>query len=230
LFLLTLLFTACGSGGPTTTTNSKSGGKLNVGLASDAVTLDPLQSTALVDRQVMLNLYDTLVKVDAQNNVQADLATSWQFATPTQLVFTLRTDVKFTDGTTFDSSVVVANINRILATPTSPRFSEMATVKAVTAIDSSHVRFDLNKPFAPLLATLTDRAGMMLSPKVVQALGKGLGNGPKNAVADPLCSASGSKEITSPLCATRITGRRMPRATFYPICSRSHIAGLPTVQ
>lgn len=185
LFLLTLLFTACGSGGPTSTTNSKFGGKLNVGLASDAVTLDPLQSTALVDRQVMLNLYDTLVKVDAQNNVQADLATSWQFTTPTQLVFTLRTDVKFTDGTTFDASVVVANINRVLTTPTSPRFSELATVKDVTPIDASHVRFDLNKPFAPLLATLTDRAGMMLSPKAVQALGKGLGNGPKNAGSGP---------------------------------------------
>src|SRR5262249_13411934 len=37
------------------------GGTLNVGLTSDVVTLDPLKSTALVDRQVMLNMYDTLV-------------------------------------------------------------------------------------------------------------------------------------------------------------------------
>jgi peptide/nickel transport system substrate-binding protein len=185
LFLLTLLFTACGSASPTTTTNSKFGGKLNVGLNSDAVTLDPLQSTALVDRQVMLNLYDTLVKVDAQNNVQPDLATSWQFTTPTQLVFTLRTDVKFTDGTAFDASVVVFNINRILTTTTSPRFSELATVQDVMAVDSTHVRFDLKKPFAPLLATLTDRAGMMLSPAVVQKLGTALGNGPTNAGSGP---------------------------------------------
>lgn len=185
LLLLAFLFTACGSGSPTSTTNSKFGGKLNVGLNADAVTLDPLQSTALVDRQVMLNLYDTLVKVDAQNNVQPDLATSWQFATPTQLVFTLRTDVKFTDGTPFDSSVVVFNINRILTTSASPRFSELATVQDVTAVDASHVRFNLKKPFSPLLATLTDRAGMMLSPKVVQSLGKGLANGPTNAGSGP---------------------------------------------
>jgi peptide/nickel transport system substrate-binding protein len=185
LFLLVFLFTACGSGGSTSTTNSKFGGKLNVGLASDAVTLDPLQSTALVDRQVMLNLYDTLVKVDAQNNIQPDLATSWQFTAPTQLVFTLRTDVKFTDGTAFDAGNVVFNINRILTTPTSPRFSELATVKDVVAIDASHVRFDLKKPFAPLLATLTDRAGMMLSQKAVQSLGKNLANAPKDAGSGP---------------------------------------------
>lgn len=184
LIILAFLFTACSSGS-TTTTNSKSGGKLNVGLNSDAVTLDPLQSTALVDRQVMLNLYDTLVRVDAQNNVQPDLATSWQYTTPTQLVFTLRTDVKFTDGTAFDAKAVVFNINRILTTPTSPRFSELSTVSGVVAVDSSHVRFDLKKPFAPLLLTLTDRSGMMLSPTAVGKLGTGLANAPTNAGSGP---------------------------------------------
>lgn len=184
LFLLAFLFTACSSGN-TTTTNSKFGGKLNVGLDSDVVTLDPLLSTALVDRQVMLNIYDTLVKVDAQNNIQPDLATSWQYTTPTELVFTLRTGVKFTDGTPFDANAVVFNINRILTTPSSPRFSEISTVKSVDVIDASHVRFNLKKAFAPLLSALTDRAGMMLSPTAVQKLGKGLANAPTNAGSGP---------------------------------------------
>src|SRR5258708_4280590 len=183
--LLAFLFTACGTGANSNTTKSKFGGQLNVGLNTDAVTLDPVISTALVDRQVMLNMYDTLVRVDAQNNVQPDLATSWSYTTPTELVFTLRTDVKFTDGTSFDANAVVFNIDRILNTPTSPRFSELATVKSVVAIDASHVQFNLTKAFAPLLATLTDRAGMILSPTVVQKLGKGLGNAPVNAGSGP---------------------------------------------
>ena len=186
LVLLALLFTACGSGGANATTSpSKFGGKLNVGLNSDAVTLDPLQSTALVDRQVMLNLYDTLVRVDAQNNIQPDLATSWSYTTPRQLVFTLRTDVKFTDGTAFDANAVVFNINRILSAPTSPRYSEISTIQSVVAIDSSHVQFNLKVPFAPLLANLTDRAGMMLSPAAVQKLGTNLANAPTNAGSGP---------------------------------------------
>lgn len=186
LIVLAFLFASCGSGGTTnTTTNTKLGGKLNVGLNADAVTLDPVLSTALVDRQVMLNLYDTLVRVDEKNNVQPDLATSWNYTTPTQLVFTLRTDVKFTDGTNVDADAVVFNINRILNTPTSPRFSELATVKSVTAIDSSHVQFNLKTAFAPLLATLTDRAGMILSPAVVKSLDKNLANAPVNAGSGP---------------------------------------------
>lgn len=187
IFLLGIVFllASCGSGGSPTTTASKFGGTLSVGLNSDAVTLDPLQSTALVDRQVMLNLYDTLVGLNAQNTIVPELATSWSYTTPTQLVFTLRTDVTFQDGTPFNADAVVFNIQRILQTPTSPRFSEISTVQSVEAVDASHVRFVLKSPFAPLLATLTDRSGMILSPAVVQKQGKNLGNSPLNAGSGP---------------------------------------------
>src|SRR5258707_2290408 len=140
LCALLVVLAGCGSSsGPQTSNGPVTGGTLNVGLTSDVVTLDPLKSSALVDRQVMLNVYDTLVRVDAQNTVQPDLATSWSYTSPTQMVFTLRTDVKFTGGTSFDANAVVFNIDRILNTPTSPRFSELATVKSVVAIDASHV-------------------------------------------------------------------------------------------
>lgn len=170
---------------PSTQAQPKVGGTLNVGLNADVVTLDPLNSSALVDRQVMLNIYDTLVKVDQRNTIQPDLATSWSNPTPTQLLLTLRSDVTFQDGTPFNADAVVFNINRILSTPSSPRYSELATVKSVVAVDASHVRFDLKKAFSPLLATLSDRAGMMLSPTAVRKLGAGLANAPLNAGSGP---------------------------------------------
>ncbi len=179
--LLALTLAACGG---TSSAGAKSGGTLNVGLDSDVVRLDPLKSTALVDRQVMLNIYDTLVRVDAQNKIQADLATSWNYASPTQLTFTLRSDVKFQDGTPFNADAVVTNINRILNDQTSPRHSEISSVSSVQAVDATHVQFNLSKPFAPLLAALTDRAGMMLSPTVI-ASGADLANGVKNAGSGP---------------------------------------------
>ncbi len=181
LILFVLLFSACGSSSPTTT----KGGKLNVGLSADPSTLDPLKSSSLYDRQIMLNIYDTLVRVDAQNTVQPDLATAWQYSSPTELVFTLRTDVTFQDGTPFNADTVVFNINRILTDPASPRLSEVSSVKDVVAVDSSHVRFDLKKAFSPLLLTLTDRAGMMLSQTAVQKLGANLANAPTDAGSGP---------------------------------------------
>lgn len=183
--MLALSLAACGGGGGSSGGSSvKTGGTLNVGLDSDVVTLDPLKSTALVDRQVMLNIYDTLVRVDAQNKIQPDLATSWTYPSPTQLVFTLRSDVKFEDGTPFNADAVVANINRILNAPTSPRHSEISSVTSVQAVDSTHVQFNLSKPFGPLLAALTDRAGMMLSPAVISS-GANLASAPKNAGSGP---------------------------------------------
>src|SRR5579875_3009702 len=116
LTCLSLFLSACGGSSPQSS-QPKTGGNISVGLDSDVVTLDPLKSTALVDRQVMLNIYDTLVKLNAQNEIEPDLATSWQYKSPTQLVFTLRTDVKFQDGTPFNADAVVFNINRILTTP-----------------------------------------------------------------------------------------------------------------
>jgi peptide/nickel transport system substrate-binding protein len=183
VIIASLVLVACGGGTPAAP--SKYNGKISVGLDSDVVTLDPLASSAFVDRQVMLNIYDTLVRVDEHNNIVPDLATSWSYTSPTELVFTLRTDVKFQDGTPFNAQAVAFNINRILTATTSPRYSELSSVQSVEIIDSSHVRFMLKKPFSPLLATLTDRAGMMLSPAAVQKLGTNLGNGPVNAGSGP---------------------------------------------
>src|SRR5262245_42574171 len=147
---LALALAACGgTSGSGTADTPVSGGTLNVGLNSDVVTLDPLKSSALVDRQVMLNIYDTLVRVDDKNAVQPDLATSWSYSSPTQLVFTLRSDVKFLDGALFNADAVVVNINRILQAASSPRKSELSSVKSVEAVDPTHVQFNLSAAFSP---------------------------------------------------------------------------------
>jgi peptide/nickel transport system substrate-binding protein len=186
---MTLVLALAGCGSSSTTGSGqpqpKTGGTLQVGLNTDVVTLEPLKSTALVDREVMLNIYDTLVTTDAKNNILPDLATSWSFPSPTQVVFTLRSDVTFQDGTPFNADAVVTNINRILTTASSPRHSELVTVSSVQAVDPTHVQFNLTKPFAPLLATLSDRAGMILSPTAIQSLGTQLANSPTNAGSGP---------------------------------------------
>jgi peptide/nickel transport system substrate-binding protein len=45
-------------------------------------------------------------------------------------------------------------------------------------VDPLTVRLDLSVPFAPLIAQLTDRAGMIVSPKAAQAMGDKFGSAP----------------------------------------------------
>jgi peptide/nickel transport system substrate-binding protein len=202
--LLVLSLAACGgSGGGSPASGPTKGGTLTVGLDSDVVTLDPLKSTALVDREVMLNIYDTLVRTDAKNNIQPDLATSWTYPSPTTLVFTLRSGVTFQDGTPFNADAVVANITRILNTPSSPRYSEISSVASVQKVDDLHVQFTLKKPFSPLLATLSDRAGMMLSPAILQS-------SPDTLANDPAKAGTGPFEFSSWVKGDHLTVTRNP--------------------
>jgi peptide/nickel transport system substrate-binding protein len=60
----------------------------------------------------------------------------------------------------------------------SPRRSEIAQVTEVVATDEQTLTLTLSQPFSPLLATLSDRAGMMISPKAIQELGEDLARQP----------------------------------------------------
>jgi peptide/nickel transport system substrate-binding protein len=70
------------------------------------------------------------------------------------------------------------NIERHLTTPGSFRKTEISDIKSVDVVNDLTVRLNLSQPSVPLLATLTDRAGMMVSPKAARALGDRFGTRP----------------------------------------------------
>ena len=74
-------------------------------------------------------------------------------------------------------------------------------VSSVDAVDASTVRINLAAPFAPLLAVLTDRAGMMVSPKAAEAAGEKFG-------AKPVCS--GPFRFVERIAQDRIVLERNP--------------------
>ena len=155
------------------------GGTLRAGLDSDLTTMDPHMSTAAVDRQVYQSIYNPLVRLDKDLTLKPELAEKWEYPDPTTLVLTLRKGVKFHDGTDFNAQAVKANFDRMMDPATaSPRKSEIASVKEVTVVDPYTVKLTLTAPAAQLLATLSDRAGMMISPAAIQKYGKDLARNP----------------------------------------------------
>ena len=108
---------------------------------------------------------------------------NWQRVTrlPTTalaLTIELREGVVFHDGTPFDAEAVKYNIERSKTLPGSNRASELEQVESVEVVDDSTVRLNLAQPFAPLVALLADRSGMMVSPSAAEAEGEDFGNNP----------------------------------------------------
>jgi ABC-type amino acid transport system permease subunit len=93
-------------------------------------------------------------------------------------VLKLRPGVKFHDGEPFNAEAVRFNIERHLNTPGSFRKSEIGEIKSVDVINDLTVRLNLSEPLVPLLAALTDRAGMIISPKAAKELGDRFGTKP----------------------------------------------------
>ncbi|MBI2772336.1 MAG: ABC transporter substrate-binding protein [Burkholderiales bacterium] len=155
---------------------------LRVGLAEDPDALDPTLARTFVGRVVFSALCDKLLDIDEKLNVVPQLATSWEWSADSKsLTMKLRQGVTFHDGEKFDAAAVKFNIERHKTMAGSNRRGELAPVASVDVVDPSTVRLNLSVPFAPLLSQLTDRAGMMVSPKAAQAAGEKFG-------ANPVCS------------------------------------------
>jgi peptide/nickel transport system substrate-binding protein len=87
----------------------------------------------------------------------------------------LRPGVKFHDGEALDAEAAKFSIERHMTFPGSFRKSELAAVDHVEVVDPLTIKLVLKTPFAPLLSQLTDRAGMMVSPKAAKEAGDKFG-------------------------------------------------------
>ena len=152
-------------------TAPKKGGTLRVGFYLEASTMDPHLSGSKVDRQIYHNIYEPLIVLDTNLGLKPGLAESWQQPDARTLVLKLRRGVKFHDGTDFNAEVTKFNFNRMKTEPKSVRKGETASIDTVDVVDAYTIKINLKRPDAALLATLTDRAGMMVSPKVIQGRG-----------------------------------------------------------
>jgi peptide/nickel transport system substrate-binding protein len=152
---------------------------LRFGLAEDPDILDPTLARTFVGRIVFAALCDKLFDIDEKLNIVPQLATSYQWSADNKaLTIKLRQGVTFHDGEKLDAAAVKFNIERHKNMAGSNRKGELAPVATVDVVDPSTVRLNLSAPFSPLLAQLADRAGMMVSPKAVQADGDKFGTKP----------------------------------------------------
>src|SRR5258708_4782496 len=157
------------------------GGTLTVGLANDAKTYDPIFSVQFTERYVLYLAFDTLVRYGPDFSIRPELAESWETsADGKRIVFSLRQDVTFQDGTPFDAAAVKWNIDQRLDEKVkSPQRQLLAPIVAsVDIVDPYHVAFNLVTPSPVLFSLLGERVGFMVSPTAWQQRGTSFGSQP----------------------------------------------------
>ena len=151
---------------------------LRIGLREDPDILDPTLSRTYVGRIVYMALCDKLFDINERLEVVPQLATGFTWEDPRTLRIALRDNVTFHDGERMDAAAVVYSLNRHLTMQGSFRRSEISEIDALEIVDPLTVRIRLKSPSAAFLAQLTDRAGMIISPRAAEALGRNFGTRP----------------------------------------------------
>jgi peptide/nickel transport system substrate-binding protein len=207
---------------------------LRFGLAEDPDVLDPTLARTFVGRIVFTALCDKLVDIDENLKIVPQLATSWEWSKDQKaLTMKIRQGVTFHDGEKLDANAVKYNIERHKNMQGSTRRGELAPVTSVDLVDPYTVRLNLSAPYAPLLAQLADRSGMMVSPKAAQSAGEKFG-------AHPVCA--GPFKFSSRVAQGLITLERFPnywnksaihfdKVTYLPVVDpTARLANLKTGQ
>ena len=189
---LPLVLAACSGGGTTSKPKIsgaaaddravKNGGTLTMALSADPDALDPTTSTTLLGREVFTSICEKLYDIDAGAKIVPQLASALPDVAKDgrSVTIKLREGLKFNDGTPFDAAAVKKSLDRHRTLKTSARAADLAAVKKVDVVDPSTIKISLSRPFTPLTAQLADRAGMVMSPKALDAEGDNFG-------AKPVC-------------------------------------------
>jgi peptide/nickel transport system substrate-binding protein len=149
---------------------------LRIGLAEDPDALDPTTARTYVGRIVFAALCDKLFDIDEKLNIVPQLALSHETsADGKEVTIKLRPGVKFQDGEPFDAEAAKFSLDRHLTMPTSFRKPELTALDHVDVVDPLTIKLVLKTPYSPLIAQLTDRAGMMVSPKAAKEEGDKFG-------------------------------------------------------
>ena len=170
VFILPVLIVACSSRDPSV-------GTLRYGLTLSPTGIDPHLNASVELGIPLSSVYDPLVYRDSETGrFVPGLANGWEVsADGLTYTFFLREDVRFHDGERFDAEAVRANLEYTLDPEHSSQraASMLGPLQEIEVLDPYTVALHLERPFAPLLDSLSQVYLGMASPKALATWGPG---------------------------------------------------------
>lgn len=128
---------------------------LSVDLPGQPATLDPHLQWDTDSYHVYRNIFDNLVTREADGRIVPQIATAWTQRSPTEIEFTIRTDVRFHDGTPLTAEDVVFSVRRIIDPAfRSPQLSQFDSIKSAEVVAPDKIVLRTERPYPALLAQL----------------------------------------------------------------------------
>lgn len=129
--------------------------QLTVDLVNEPASLDPHRQWNPDSYYVYRNLFDNLLSRDDDGQIVGEIATQWHYASPTQVDFTLRRDVKFHDGQPLTADDVAFSLKRIIDPAfASPQRGQFDSIIEAQALAPDVLRVTTASPYPALLAQL----------------------------------------------------------------------------
>jgi peptide/nickel transport system substrate-binding protein len=136
-------------------------GGLVVALASDPQSLDPRFGSDANAARLADLLHAALTRPDAAARRRPEVASAWDMPDATTVVFHLRRDFRFADGSPLTAADVRATYEAVLDPRlASPKRAALAILSGIETPDPATVVMHLREPFAPFL----DATGLGILP------------------------------------------------------------------
>ena len=149
---LILLLGGCRTSG----SSSEPDGYLLVGIESKPLHLDPRYSTDANSARIGGLIYNSLLRADANSQLQPELASSWRRLDDRTYVFDLRQNVTFHNGKPLTAADVKFTYESILqAKSRSPKRALLKPLQVIDQLGPYRLRFHLTAPHAPFLEQFT---------------------------------------------------------------------------
>ena len=131
----------------------EAGSELRFGVATEPVTLDPLNPANTADgRSILFNVFEGLVRPDSYGNLVGAVAESFQIADDSLVyTFTLRSGILFHDGQAVRAEDALFSLNTAIAAG----FPGLGQIQSVEIAGAREIRVTLNAPDPEFLPFLT---------------------------------------------------------------------------
>jgi peptide/nickel transport system substrate-binding protein len=128
---------------------------LVVDLPGDVATMDPQLQWDTESYTVYRNLFDNLVTRDSGGKIVPQVATAWRYTDDKTIVFDLRSDIVFQDGSKLTPEDVAFSVQRIVNPAfKSPQLSQFDQISGADVTGPAQVTLHTKTPYPALMAQL----------------------------------------------------------------------------